>query len=419
MTPEKKFNHLQPSQFLIDCWNAGVASVRGQTVVQATLAEYGPQKIDRLFSVGKAASSMSLGAVDFMKPEAQGLVITKYGHADQWLLKDQRFQVIESAHPVPDPKSLEAGAEAIEFMKSAASDHAFVMLVSGGASSLVEVLAEGLDLEFLASLTNAMLANGLDIGQMNAVRARISQIKGGKLLSLCNSKCAQVLLISDVQSDDPAVIGSGIGSSVSSVVGEPLIPKQVESMLVDVGANPISSQEPANAHRFNSRIIASNTLARNASADFARSAGLDIVANEESLYGDIREVVERIANRLLRGPGGVYIFGGEPTIVLPSRAGIGGRMQHFALEMAKLISGREGFDILAAGTDGSDGPTDAAGGIADGTLFEKCRGANAALRAADAGSYLEQAGGLLVTGPTGTNVMDLVIALKRQQSRCC
>ena len=401
-------------QFLIDCWGAGVASVKGENAVRQALTRHGPERVERLLAVGKAASSMCLGATGFMAPDAQCLMITKYGHTDPQLLEDQRFQVIESAHPIPDQNSIKAGTTAIDFVQSILPDQAFLVLVSGGASSLLEVLVEGLGLEYLESLTSAMLANGLDIHQINAVRTRISRIKGGKLMALGKSKSSHVLLVSDVQHDDPAVIGSGIGSTCPSRSSSPRIPAVIEEILADAGITTEEKYPCPSLSSFSSRVIASNTVARNACEQFATDKGLQVVMNEETLHGDMEDVVQRISELVLTGPSGVYVFGGEPTVVLPEKPGRGGRMQHLALSVAKSIRGQAGISLIAAGTDGTDGPTDAAGGIVDGTTYRTESVADTALVEADAGPYLDQVGGLFVSGPTGTNVMDLVIVLKNR-----
>lgn len=401
-------------QFLIDCWGAGVASVNGENSVRQALLEHGPERIERLLAVGKAASSMCLGAIDCMTPDAQCLMITKYGHTDPQLAEDQRFQIIESAHPVPDQNSIKAGTMAIDFVQSVLPSQSFLVLVSGGASSLLEVLVEGLGLEYLESLTGAMLANGLDIHQVNAVRNRISRIKGGRLMALGKSRLTHVLLISDVRQDDPAVIGSGIGSTFPSQSSAPGIPAAIREILAEAGVSTEEYCPSPSLPNISSRVVASNTVARNACAQFAMDNGMQVVMNEEVLYGDMDEVVNRISELITIGPGGVYIFGGEPTVVLPEKPGTGGRMQHLALSVAKPIRGQTGISLIAAGTDGTDGPTNAAGGIVDGATYERDSGADIALAAADAGSYLARVGGLFASGPTGTNVMDLVIVLKSQ-----
>lgn len=413
MSTDPSRGEIDQHRFLIDCWWAGVESVKGRTAAHGALSQYGPRKIDRLLAVGKAASSMCIGAVPHLEPETRCLMITKYGHVDRRLLEDRRFEIIESAHPVPDEKSLAAGARAIDFVESVSPDHSLVLLVSGGASALVEVLPEGLGLEFLSRLTNTMLASGFDIGRINAVRTRVSRIKGGKLLARCRSRSIHAFLISDVASDDPGVIGSGIGSNAPAARDDTAIPEEIESMLVDAGLAARGDDPTPLSGSYAGRIIASNTVARAASERFARNAGLDIVLNEESLHGDIHDVVQRVCESILSGPPGVYIFGGEPTVMLPPDPGKGGRMQHLALEIARCIRGRNDIRLIAAGTDGTDGPTDAAGGIVDGSLFGCRKDGNTALDVADSGTFLRQAGGLFVTGPTGTNVMDLVIALKR------
>jgi hydroxypyruvate reductase len=160
---------------------------------------------------------------------------------------------------------------------------------------------------------------------------------------------------------------------------------------------------------YEGRIVASNAIARAAAAAEARRLGLTVLSSEETLYCDVAEAAGRIAGAL-DGTPGLRIWGGEPVTVLPPDPGRGGRNQALALSVAKRIAGRGGLSVLVAGTDGSDGPTNAAGGLVDGATWGP--GGAEALIAADSGTYLDARGALFVTGPTGTNVMDLALALQ-------
>jgi len=190
-----------------------------------------------------------------------------------------------------------------------------------------------------------------------------------------------VLAISDVPGDDLAVIGSGIGCAPDG-----------------------------HDFAFQARIVASNTSAREAAAQAARGLGVEVLACEEALHDDLEALAETIGSRVRKMGTGVMILGGEPTVVLPPNPGQGGRNQALALALAREISGAKDLTILVAGTDGSDGPTDAAGAFVDGGTWGP--GAAKALEAADSGRYLDARGALLRTGPTGTNVMDLLVALR-------
>ena len=219
------------------------------------------------------------------------------------------------------------------------------------------------------------------IGQINARRKQASLIKDGKLIEAFNGAEIRVYAISDVEGDGIDTIGSGLGDCHRARV-------------------PASSS-----------IIASNKIAREQAARRARELDYAVKLNEESLYGDVFDLAETIGDQLRTAQPGVYIRGGEPTVILPNRPGRGGRNQSLALALSESISGRDDIELLVAGTDGTDGPTTAAGGLVDGDTWSDPEAARIALENADAGSYLEQHDCLYVTGPTNTNVGDLVIAI--------
>ena len=226
-----------------------------------------------------------------------------------------------------------------------------------------------------------LLAAGLDIHAMNTRRRQFSGIKGGRLLSAFKGARATTFAISDVEGDDLGVIGSGIGAA-----------------------------PPDRAFAHDARIVASNDIAREAVAAAAATMGIPVLRSDESLYADVEVAADRIASAL-DGQSGLSIFGGEPTTILPDNPGEGGRNQALALTLAGRIAGKAGLTALVAGTDGSDGPTTAAGGIVDGDTWGDA--ASAHLVRADSGPYLAACGDLFVSGPTGTNVMDLALILQR------
>jgi len=392
-------NSADSKQFLIDCWYAGVESVKGQVATGHALENTVISKIDRVLAVGKAASSMCLGVLPFVDEQTQFLIVTKYGHVDK---------AIRESHQL-------AGLRALEFVKSAGQNESMVVLVSGGASSLLEALPPSIDLDDLVSMTSLLLTRGFDITRINAIRSRISKVKGGKLLERFNGKSVFVFAISDVPANDIRVIGSGIGSYQSAGnIAERLdfeVPAEVEEIF---SRSEVSTDTQGfwKYFSFSSEIIASNETARNAVSEFAENAGAEIMCNEESLHQDVNSAARMIGDSLLKGPKGIYIWGGEPTVVLPDNPGRGGRNQHLALAVAEIINGLKNVAIIAAGTDGTDGPTSAAGGLVDGDTCAKLAGARNALMDADSGNWLEKAGALFSSGPTGTNVMDLVIAAK-------
>jgi len=358
-------------------WHAGVAAVGGYAATKHALSAQQPPPPEQIIAVGKPAGAMMQAALDHFGP-VPALVVTKDGHGDGL---PPAVHLIEASHPVPDKRSLTGGQALCECVAAMAEGSDLLLLVSGGASSLAEDMATGKTLEDLINLNRHLLGAGLDIGAMNVERRKLSRIKGGGLLGFFRGARARVLAISDVPGDDLAVIGSGIGCA----------PEVCD-------------------FDFQARIIASNTIARDAAAKAARGLEVEVLACAEALHDDLGVLAETIGPRVRTMGKGVMILGGEPTVVLPPNPGQGGRNQALALALAREISGIEGVTILVAGTDGSDGPTDAAGAVVDGGTWGPS--AAAALEAADSGPYLDARGALLRTGPTGTNVMDLLVALR-------
>jgi glycerate 2-kinase len=349
-----------------------------------------------LVALGKAADSMAKGALSVIDDKlVSGLVVTKHNHLSDELAADTRLTCIESGHPIPDEASLQAGLELKKFVQSVPSEHLLIFLVSGGTSALVEALNDGLELSELKDETDKLLATGAPIGEMNKHRRSLSQIKGGKLAEYVNCAVLQ-LLISDVPGDKPADIGSGL-----------LVPDITTGMSADL---PIWN-------RIETSIIASSAIAQAAVAAAASQQGLVVQQSSGSLHGDMPDVISRLSVVLsaAKAEKGVYIWGGEPTIVLPSRPGRGGRNQHLALALAQSMAAHESASVLVCGTDGTDGPTDDAGGLVSQATLEAAVQADLQveiyLQEADAGSCLSELSCLVTTGPTGTNVMDLAIAI--------
>lgn len=353
-------------------WRVGVKAVQGRGAVTAALKDLQVSRPSGVVAVGKAAASMAAAAHDVFGPLPM-LVITKYGHTDD---VPAGAEVITSAHPVPDENSLRAGARLTDVVADYPPGSHLLMLTSGGASALAEHLSADMTLQDLAEQTQALLASGQDIHAMNALRKKASRIKGGKLLAQFRGAQVTSLAISDVQGDALDVIGSGIGDA------------------------------PADApFLFHPHIVASNAIARMA---VAQAATCPVLSNTEDLYENIETLAPKIARQLLASGPGLHIKGGEPTVVLPPDPGQGGRNMALALMLAREIAGTPGLQILVAGTDGTDGPTDAAGALVNGATWDDS-GAEALARA-DTAPWLDARGALFRSGPTGTNVMDLLIA---------
>lgn len=379
-----------------------------------------------VLAAGKAACAMA-AALEARLGERieRGLAVTKDGHRAPL----RRFAVREAAHPVPDERSAAAGREALDLAASCAPDDVFVLLLSGGASALLSCPPPGLSQDDLARTNAALLACGAPIAELNAVRKHLSVVSGGRLAVACGAGRIVVLAVSDVLGDPWDVIGSGPCAPDPSTFADALqvvSRRRLEKRLPAAALAHLAAGaegrlpetpkpgDPALA-RVHARIVASNADALAGACAAARAEGLHPVVAARELTGEAREAGRRVAALAgaVRAPGPLLlVVGGETTVTVRGR-GRGGRSQSLALAAALALSGRTDAALLAAGTDGTDGPTDAAGAFADGGTV--ARGAAAGRSAAadldddDAYAFFAAEGGLLRTGPTRTNVMDLVL----------
>jgi len=387
----------------------------------------GPGAGIHLLAVGKAASGMAAAALSLAGARiARGLVVTKDGYARP----DLSARQLEAGHPVPDARSAAAGREALAFVASVPAGDALLVLLSGGASSLLSCPADGLELEDLAETTRLLLGSGAAIDELNAVRKHLSATAGGRLALASRAERSFVLAVSDVAGDRFDVIGSGPFAADPTRWEDaiavlqarevwPKLPPAVRGVLESGARGELPDTPERGAPelaRVRQRVLTSNRTALAAARDAARAEGLLPVAVWEELAGEARCVGRRLGALLaaLRPDRPVCLLaGGETTVTLRGN-GKGGRSQELALAAALAFEGHAGVALLAAGTDGSDGPTDAAGAYADGGNVQRgrARGESAAARLEDDDSYrfFANEGGLLRTGPTGTNVRDLVLA---------
>ncbi|HEY6517444.1 MAG TPA: DUF4147 domain-containing protein [Steroidobacteraceae bacterium] len=382
-------------RLLLDLLQAGLARVDGRRCVREALRArpLPPDVPVWAAAVGKAAASMALGAVDALGPTLERLlVITKAGHLAPELLSLSHVEAHEGAHPVPDERSLAAGRRLLDWVCELPAAAAPLFLISGGASSLVEVLAPGVSLSQLEQLAARGLADGVPIAELNTQRARLSRIKGGCLATQLAGRTARALFVSDVPDDNPAVIGSGLLGPAAT------------------GPDHIERQ-----------VIASVDDAMDGVAMKALQRGLTAECVRPRFAGDATRLAARFAHELLIGNTQVRVWGGESTVHLPPRPGHGGRNQHLALAASRLLADYPDLLLLAAGTDGTDGPTEAAGGLVDADTCARLGLAGLdlddCLLRADSGTALAATDALLSTGPTGTNVADLVIGLKLPRAR--
>lgn len=400
---------LTARELLGHLFQTAIDEVDGRLRVQ-TWCRDNDAKFDHCVAIGKASLAMLQGALDCQNNLKQALLISPPRHYPRSIRKDKRISIVESSHPVPDRSSLDAGEALLRFLANIPQGEKLLVLISGGTSSLVEVMVEGLTLEMLQQINQHLLASGKNIHQMNAWRKQFSLIKGGGLLEYIQPEHCTQLLISDVQNDDASVIGSGL-----------LVANRDQTLDEDHFLHELLDKvKPENRHRSDiveSHIIATQKQAMQAVSDEVENMGVDCYLHDEFLSGEAAEQGVRIAEWLLTAPAGVHIWGAETTVTLPENPGTGGRNQHFALAAAQILDGYNDISLLAAGTDGIDGNTPCAGAVVYGSTMQAAKKIGMdvpqALQKADAGKVLMATEYWLKTGPTNTNVMDLVIAYKR------
>ncbi|HEX2451149.1 MAG TPA: DUF4147 domain-containing protein [Gemmatimonadales bacterium] len=419
---------------------AVAAAAPGPALIRA-LADVPADQPVRLFALGKASLPMAEAAVEALAARglhpAGGLVVPPVpGPAPHPALR-----VVAGDHPEPGPASRAAAQALVEATREThPNDEAWVLL-SGGATSLLAAPIDGVSPADLAALYSILLGSGLDITAMNRIRKRFSRWGGGRLAAALSPACVRVFVVSDVIGDDLASIASGPcvpdpsrAADVRAALDAAGLTKQLPPTLlvvlsdVEAGRAPETPKpgDPVFA-RVDTTLIASNRLALEAAAALAGRRGIAADIAPAPLEGEAATTGREIAQTLVRYARGsdmqrprCTIWGGETTVTLgASPLGVGGRSQEFALAAAEVL-GREGegpggISLLAAGTDGRDGPTDAAGAIIDGRTWEAIRRAGRDpgrdLAAHDAYRALDAAGVLLKPGLTGTNVMDVVIGL--------
>jgi glycerate-2-kinase len=394
-----------------------------------------------LVGAGKAARAMARAVEDTLgepregpgrqrAPPVEGLVVAKRGAAGPPL---RRIRVVEAGHPVPDEAGAAAAGEILRIAASLGREDLLLALLSGGGSALLGAPAEGLTLDDLRATTALLLASGATIGETNAVRKHLSLIAGGRLAQRSGAAALIGFAISDVPGDrldtiasgptvpDPTTFADALAALARVAVLE-RVPPAVRARL-EAGARgelPETAKpgDPAFA-RARTMVIGSSGTALEAAARLAESLGYRAVVRRDSLRGEAREAGRALAATLLdargRGEKGLCLLAGGETTVRVRGPGRGGRNQEVALGAALALGGARGIALLAAASDGEDGPTDAAGAYVDGATAAAARRAGVDLEAVlarnDAYLALERLGALVRTGATGTNVMDLAIGI--------
>jgi glycerate 2-kinase len=401
---------------LLDWHRAALAAVHGGAAVRAALAGgTPPQRPVHVLALGKAAEAMLRGAAGaWPQAIARALVVAPAGSLQESPPLPFPVRRQPGNHPVPGAESLAAGAAVAGFLQGVPAAEALLVLLSGGASSLAELPREGVDLPLLRELNTRLLAAGVDIRVMNALRGRFSRLKAGGAVGLCPAEDIRVLFISDVPGDAPAAVGSGPfwppeDTAVATAVPEIGWP-ELEGLLRRLPPAPRSAARPAH------RLVASNGDARAAVAAAARAAGLQ--AWDHGLFpeGSGLRLACRVVRFLRNAPAGVHVWGGEAPVRLPERPGCGGRAQHLAALLLLLWRARgwpRPIAVLSAATDGVDGNSGAAGAWFRDGRPESAAGMRAALRQAlrraDTATFWQGLEQVVPSAETGTNVMDLLI----------
>jgi len=406
-----------------------------------------------LAGFGKASFQMAGAVEESIGSDliTDGVVITKYGHitkddARSTIQDTGKIRVFEAGHPIPDENGLKATGEAVSLLKNADRGTLVLCLISGGGSALLVSPYTGITLNEKQIITGLLLKSGADITELNAVRKHISGVKGGRLAEIVYPAKVISLIISDVIGDKLDVIASGPTSADNSTFQDAidvihkynLKEKTPVSILETLkkGREGLIPETPKKNNpvfkNVQNIIIGSNQTALNAAQGRAQALGFQTEILSSEISGEARDVGKWLAEKAIKCKGTeaqrskaqtclpagrgtkCLISGGETTVTVTGN-GKGGRNTELALSFAREIQDIEGITLLSAGTDGTDGPTDAAGAIVDGSTIEKAKslGLDPDEYLADNDSYnfFKKIDSLLITGPTGTNVMDVQIVL--------
>jgi hydroxypyruvate reductase len=385
-----------------------------------------------VIGAGKAVCPMAR-AVEELYGEriSGGCVVTKYGHG----LPLRKVRIVEAAHPVPDRRGWYGARELLRIASRAEKTDLVITLLSGGASALLAA-PDGITLGEKKKITKLLVNSGATIAEINSVRKHLSKIKGGQLMKAVYPASSLTLIVSDVVGDDLSTIASGPTVPDPTTFNDALgvlkrygllsktPPKVLKRIRAGVRGERPETPKPGDK-TFKSTanvIVASNSVALEAAKKKAVSMGYNTLILSSSVTGPTRftaDLFSDIIREVKRSGNPVpapacLLLGGETTLKVAG-GGMGGRNQEFALATAARIDGLAGVTVLAAGTDGTDGPTDVAGAFADSTTLKRAKRAGAdygkCLRENDSYRFFKPLGDLFITGPTGTNVMDIVVAV--------
>lgn len=428
----------------LEIFNAGVESVKPDNLINRYISlkkdklqiekiNFDLSKIKNIYVVGagKASAMMAQSIEKILGSRiTDGHIVTKYNHS----LPLKIIKVTEAGHPVPDENGIKGTSEILAIVEKAEIDDLVICLISGGGSALLADVPEGCTLEDLISLNNILLKSGANIIEMNCIRKHLSKVKGGLLARKASPARVVSLILSDVIGDPIDAIASGPTAADPTTFAEAIsilkkygISDQIPGMIYKVlleGADlrrPETLKETDETIRYTDNlVIGTNLLALAKAKEKADLLGYSSHIITNKLEGDVTDVCSFIigtAKSALaekRTNKTCLLFAGEPTVKVTGN-GLGGRNQHLALMMAKLLNDLPGITFLSGGTDGSDGPTDAAGAVVDSTTsasaLKQQFDIDQYIKNCDSYNFFRQFGGLVITGPTQTNVMDLMVML--------
>jgi hydroxypyruvate reductase len=411
----------------VTCALAGIAAVDPADLVRKALEQQPVDGNVRIVAVGKAAASMAAAAAARLGAAiTDGVLI-----APDPVTIDAPIRCFAGGHPVPNERGA-AGARAIEQLaRDCDAGDTLLCLVSGGASSLMTLPAEPISVDDMASTTSVLLRSGATIQELNCVRKHLDRLKGGRLAAIAFPARTVALVLSDVVGDDLATIASGPTVPDPSTIDDAIavlnsrhIWDQVPAAVRDHLAGHRDESPKAGDARLalaESRVVGSNVTATDAACAQARAMGYAARVVTTSLTGEASDVGAMIVGRArevcaAEQTAVALIYGGEPTVTVRG-PGKGGRNQELVLGSAIAMDGVADMAVASLGTDGIDGPTDVAGAAADGGTVARARAMNLdpadALAANDSYRFWKALGSLVRTGPTGTNVMDIVVVLAR------
>lgn len=397
--------------------SASIKAVLPDEAVERALQSYQPRGGRTLLvAAGKAAWQMAHAAVAALGHVDGGVVVTKYDHVKGEIPGVSCF---EAGHPVPDENSFAATGKALELVRGLAPEDTVLFLLSGGGSALFEQpMIPG---EELQDITRQLLACGADIVEMNTIRKRLSRVKGGRFAEACAPAQVFSIVLSDILGDPLDMIASGPAYPDSSTCAQAKsIVQKYGLKLSDAAMKLLDEETPKTLSNVTTQITGSVRQLCTAAAAECKALGYEPVLLTDQLCCEAREAGSLLASILRTHAGDgrrlAYIAGGETVVHLTGK-GLGGRNQELALGAAPGLAGLKDAAVFSVGSDGTDGPTDAAGGYADSETMAALAAAGldifAVLRENDAYHALGKVDGLITTGPTGTNVNDVAVALLR------